>query len=90
MDVNYLKELYKSSEIEYEENDANIVNEYIKITLNNTENIELIEIDNFRQNKVYYNELREDLPKESLDVDEALKNTSKRKYSYFEVKEFVE
>ena len=46
MDVNYLKELYKSSEIEYEENDANIVNDYIKNTLNNTENMKHLMVPN--------------------------------------------
>lgn len=40
--------------------------------------------------KIEFDDLREDIPEESLTLEEALMNTYKKKYSYFQVKEFVE
>lgn len=90
MDLEYIKKLYKSSEIEYIDEEASVISDYIEKTLENTENINLLKSENLRFNTIEYNKLRDDIPKESLSVDDALKNTSKRKFSYFEVKEFVE
>lgn len=90
MDLEYIKKLYKSSEIEYIDEEASVISDYIEKTLENTENINLLKSENLSFNTIEYNKLRDDIPKESLSVDDALKNTSKRKFSYFEVKEFVE
>lgn len=42
------------------------------------------------ENKLNFDRVREDEPKDSLTVEEALMNTYEKKYSYFKVTEFVE
>ncbi len=42
------------------------------------------------ESKLNFDNVREDEPKDSLTVEEALMNTYEKKYSYFKVTEFVE
>lgn len=84
-----LKRIEKDSLIRLNDDEADMVLELINHKLKNYE----FEDDNsycVPQMTMDVSCLREDVPKDSLTVDDALKNAPSKKYSYFEVKEFVE
>lgn len=85
-----IKKIGKSSAISLSDEDEKILDNYISNTLKFITEQELLDGKSAEFVSINYNELREDEPKASLEVEEALKNTEDKKYSYFQIKEFVE
>lgn len=85
-----IRKLGEASAIDLSKDDVEILDEILDKTIDFIgEQKELKgELNNYKT--IDYKKLRDDKPKESLDVDEALKNTEDKKYSYFQLKEFVE
>lgn len=85
-----IKKIGKSSAISLNDKDEKILDDYLSDTLKFISKQELLDGETAEFASTNYNELREDEPKTSLDVEEALENTEDKKYSYFQIKEFVE
>ncbi|NLW42426.1 MAG: hypothetical protein GXY89_04740 [Tissierellia bacterium] len=85
-----INELAKAANIEVNEKEEAIYLEQIRGVIDFIGEYKNPYKSSSKDRQVDFDELREDVPKKSLTSEEALMNTYKKKYSYFQVKEFVE
>ncbi len=89
MNDEILKKIYKSAGLLYIEDEAkNISNDLEDIILKATRIEKLEGIETY--NTINFSDLRDNSEGDTFSVEEALYNTKQSKYSYFEIKEFVE
>lgn len=93
MDLEKIKHIAEISYLEFSDNELENFKDDFNDTLNLINIIKELDIEDVEETK-YVNDinakLREDKPEESLSIDEVLMNTKTKKYSYFEIIEFVE
>ncbi len=93
MDIEKIKHIAEISYLEFTDEELESFKEDFNDTLNLINQITETNVDGVLETKYVndiYANLREDIPEESLSVEEALMNTKTKKYSYFQIVEFVE
>ena len=93
MDIEKIKHIAEISYLEFTDEELESFKEDFNDTLNLINQITETNVDGVLETKYVndiYTNLREDIPEESLSVEEALMNTKTKKYSYFQIVEFVE
>lgn len=93
MDIDKIRHIAEISNIEFSDEQLESFSDDFNGTLDLIEKIKEIDVSDVIETK-YTNDinayLREDVPEESLSIDEVLMNTKTKKYSYFQIMEFVE
>lgn len=85
-----IKEIAKTSCINMDVEEENLILKEIEKVIEYLGKYDALTGKSLDSPSMTFDDAREDKPGTSLTLEEALKNTSTRKYSYFQVKEFVE